>query len=162
VSLRAALLARRRDVTAGRGLHVGRGVRVEVATGGRLELGEDCTLGDRTTVLVRGGVVRIGAGTTLGDGCRLVAHAGIAIGTGCVLGPQAAVMDAEQRVADHETPLRLQGVASAPVRIGDRAVLGPGAVVLAGSVVASGAVLGARTVTGPARPARAAGVRPAG
>jgi acetyltransferase-like isoleucine patch superfamily enzyme len=147
VTVRAALLARRAGVVAARGVRVGRGVRVQLARGARLELGEGCSLGDRTTVLVHGGTVSIGAGTTLGEGCRLVAHAGIAIGSGCVLGPQAAVMDAEQRVADPETPVRLQGIESAPVRIGDGAVLGPGAVVLAGADVPARAVLGARTIT---------------
>jgi acetyltransferase-like isoleucine patch superfamily enzyme len=82
----------------------------------------------------------------LDDGCRLVAHVGIAIGAGCVLGPQSAVMDAEPTIAEVDVPVRLQGIEAAPVTIGDRAVLGPGAVVRAGSVVAPGEVLGARTV----------------
>ena len=119
-------------------MRVGRRVRVDVARGARLVLGAGCVLGNGSTVLVRGGEVRLGAGTEIGDGCRIVADAGVVLGERCVLGPQAAVMDAEP------------GRPPAPVSIGDGVVLGPGAAVLAGAVVPSGAVLGARSVTGGA------------
>ena len=72
------------------------------------------------------------------------------IGSRCVLGAQAAVMDAEPEIGEVEVPVRLQGLAAAPVVIGDGVLVGPGAVVLAGASVADGSVLGARTVTGPA------------
>jgi UDP-3-O-[3-hydroxymyristoyl] glucosamine N-acyltransferase len=147
--LRAALLARRPGVTVDGTVRVGRGVRVEVAPGARLWLGDGCVLGAGSRVLVRGGAVRIGAGTRLDDDCRVVAHAGVTIGSRCVLGPQAAVMDAEPETGEVEVPVRLQGLAAAPVVIGDGVVMGPGAVVLAGACVPDGTVLGARTVTGP-------------
>jgi len=152
MSLRAALLARRRGVVAGRAVRVGRGVRVELAPGARLRLGDGCVLGPGTRVVVRGGTVSIGAGAELGDGCRLVAHAGITIGPRCILGPQVAVLDADESHDDPETPIRLQPLRVEPVEIGAGAVLGPGAAVLPGAIVAPGARLGARTVTtGPAR-----------
>jgi acetyltransferase-like isoleucine patch superfamily enzyme len=144
----AALLARRRGVTVDGTVRVGHGVRVEVAPGVRLWLGDGCVLGAGSRVLVRGGTVRIGAGTRLDDGCRVVAHAGVTIGSRCVLGPQAAVMDAEPETGEVEVPLRLQGLAAEAVVIGDGVVVGPGAVVLAGACVPDGTVLGARTVTG--------------
>jgi acetyltransferase-like isoleucine patch superfamily enzyme len=145
--LRAARLGLRAGVDVGRDVHAGRGVRVEVAHGARLVLGDGCVLGPGTCLLVRGGTVSIGARAVLGDGCRLVAHAGIAIGDGCVLGHQVAVMDAEHLAADPELPVRVQGLACAPVSVGDGAVLQAGAVVLAGATVPAGAVVGARTVT---------------
>jgi acetyltransferase-like isoleucine patch superfamily enzyme len=134
--LRAALLARRPGVTLEGTVRIGRGVRIEVGRGARLSLGDGCVLGAGSRVLVRGGSVRIGSGTRFDDDCRLVAHAGVTIGSRCVLGPQAAVMDAEPEIGE--------------VVIGDGVVLGPGAVVLAGARVADGTVLGARTVTGAA------------
>jgi UDP-3-O-[3-hydroxymyristoyl] glucosamine N-acyltransferase len=148
--LRAALLARRPGVTLDGRVRLGRGVKVEVARGARLWLGDGCVLGAGSRVLVRGGTVRIGAGTRLDDDCRVVAHARVTIGERCVLGPQAAVMDAEPEIGEVEVPVRLQGLAAVPVVIGDGVVLGPGAVVLAGARVADGTVLGPRTVTGPA------------
>jgi acetyltransferase-like isoleucine patch superfamily enzyme len=134
--LRAALLARRPGVTLEGTVRIGRGVRIEVARGARLWLGDGCVLGAGSRVLVRGGSVRIGPGAQLDDDCRVVAHAGVTIGSRCVLGPQAAVMDSEPVIGE--------------VVIGDGVVLGPGAVVLAGARVADATVLGARTVTGPA------------
>ena len=59
-------------------------------------------------------------------------------------------MDAEPEIGEVEVPVRLQGLAAAPVVIGDGVVVGPGAVVLAGASVVDGTVLGARTVTGAA------------
>jgi acetyltransferase-like isoleucine patch superfamily enzyme len=145
--LRAARLARRRGVDVGDAVRVGPGVRVEVARGARLTLEDGCMIGSGTRVLVRAGAVVIGAGAKLGEDCRIVAHERVALGAGCVLGPQAAVMDAEPATADAEMPVRLQGLLRAPVTIGANAVLGPGAVVLAGATVPDGARLGARTVT---------------
>jgi len=146
--LRAALLARRPGVTLEGTVRIGRGVRIEVERGARLSLGDGCVLGAGSRVLVRSGSVRIGPGTRLDDDCRVVAHAGVTIGARCVLGPQVAVMDTEPEIGEVEVPVRLQGLAAAPVVIGDGVVLGPGAVVLAGAFVADGTVLGARTVTG--------------
>jgi maltose O-acetyltransferase len=154
--LRAARLARREGVTFEGAVEVGRGVRVELARGARLALGDGCVLGAGTRVLVRGGEVRIGAGTHLGDDCRIVAHAGVTIGARCRLGPQAAIMDAEHQIRDPELPIRAQGLRAARVTIGDDVILGPGAVVLAGARVADGAVLGARTVTAGAMSASGA------
>jgi acetyltransferase-like isoleucine patch superfamily enzyme len=74
----------------------------------------------------------------------------VTIGSRCVLGPQAAVMDAEPETGEVEVPVRLQGLAAEAVVIGDGVVMGPGAVVLAGACVPDGTVLGARTVTGAA------------
>jgi maltose O-acetyltransferase len=145
--LRAALLARRPGVTLEGTVRIGRGVRIEVARGARLWLGDGCVLGAGSRVLVRGGSVRIGPGAQLDDDCRVVAHAGVTIGSRCVLGPQAAVMDSEPVIGEVEVPVRLQGLAAVPVVIGDGVVVGPGAVVLAGASVPDGTVLGARTVT---------------
>jgi acetyltransferase-like isoleucine patch superfamily enzyme len=154
--LRAARLGRRAGVAVGRRVRVGRGVRVEVARDARLEIRDGCVLGPGTCLLVRGGTVAVGAGSALGDGCHLVAHAGILVGERCVLGPQVAVMDAEHLAADTELPVRVQGLACAPVVVGDGAVLQAGAVLLAGATVAPGTVVGARTVTAmsPATAAR--------
>jgi acetyltransferase-like isoleucine patch superfamily enzyme len=141
VGLRARLLGLRRGVA------VARDVRVEVARGASLVVGEGCSLGPGVRILVRGGTLRLGSAVRLEDGCRLVCQAGIDVGDGAVLGPQSAVMDAEPSTGDVQLPVRVQGVAAAPVTIGAGAVLGPGAVVLAGARVAPGAVLAARTVT---------------
>jgi UDP-3-O-[3-hydroxymyristoyl] glucosamine N-acyltransferase len=154
--LRAALLARRPRVTLDGTVQIGRGVRIEVARGARLWLGDGCVLGAGSRVLVRGGSVRIGPGTRLDDDCRVVAHAGVTIGSRCVLGPQAAVVDSEPEFGEVEVPVRLQGLAAVPVVIGDGVVVGAGAVVLGGASVPDGTVLGARTVTA------AAGIVPSG
>jgi acetyltransferase-like isoleucine patch superfamily enzyme len=148
--VRALLLGLRPGVQLGRAVRVERGVRVEVARGARLEVGDRCVLGADSRLVVRDGVLRLGAGVVIGEGCRLVVHAGATLGDGCVLGPQAAVIDAAHSFEDVDTPIRRQPLAAAPVVIGARVVFEPGAAVLAGAVVPDGAVLGARSVTTPA------------
>ncbi|HET8535763.1 MAG TPA: hypothetical protein VFL73_01170, partial [Solirubrobacteraceae bacterium] len=110
--LRARLRARR---AGARGAVFGRGVVVEVAHGARLEIEPGAAVGDGCHIVVRGGLVRICAGAVLGERCRLIAHERIEIGAGAVFGDEAVAIDFDHRYADVERPVRLQGVATAPV-----------------------------------------------
>jgi acetyltransferase-like isoleucine patch superfamily enzyme len=95
---------------------------------------------------VRGGVVRFGPGAVLGERCRLAAHTGIEIGAGAVLGDEAVVIDFDHRHDDPETPVRLQGIAGAPVVIGAHARIGARVVVQRGVTIGEGAEVAAQSV----------------
>jgi acetyltransferase-like isoleucine patch superfamily enzyme len=125
---------------------VERGARIAVAPGARLVLEDGCRLGEHSRIEASGGTVRIGEGARLGERSVLVALAGIDVGAGCVVGEWALVSDAEPTFADPERPVRLQPLRRAPVRLGDRARIGPHAAVLAGATVRPGAVVGAYAV----------------
>jgi acetyltransferase-like isoleucine patch superfamily enzyme len=141
---RARLRARR--AAGARNAALGRGVVVEVAPGATLELGGGCAIGDRCRLLVRGGTVRIGPGAVLGQRCTLTAHAGIEIGAGAVLGDEALVLDFDHRYDDPNVPVRLQGIATAPVRIGADARIGHRAVIQRGVTIGDGAEVAAQSV----------------
>lgn len=128
------------------GTLVGRGVRVDVAPGARLLIGESAELGDGCRLEVHGGSVEIGDGAVLGEGCTIVARAGVRIGAGCRLEDGVAIIDCGRRFGDVEVPIRLQALAAAPVQIDPGAILGPRAVVLPGVRVGAGARVGARFV----------------
>lgn len=161
--LRLSALRRRAegDVEIGAGVRVGRDVLVRVARGGRLVLGDGCVLGDRCRLDVgMSGTLVVGAGVRLGDRCSVTAHERVEIGAGCVLGAEAVILDFDHVISDPEVPVRLQGIVTAPVRIGDRATLDTTAVVLRGVTVGSGARVGVRSVVRSDVPAggRVAGV----
>jgi acetyltransferase-like isoleucine patch superfamily enzyme len=175
--LRLAALRRRAEgvVEIGPGVRVGRHVLVRVASGGRLVLGEGCVLRDRCRLDVgMAGTLVVGAGARLGERCSVTAHERVEIGAGCVLGAEAVVLDFDHVIADPEVPVRLQGIVTAPVRIGERAALDATAVVLRGVTLGAGARVGVRSVARsdvaagghvsgvPARAPAAAGAAPRG
>jgi len=141
--LRARLRARR---AGARGAAFGRGVVVEVAEGARLEIEPGAAIGDQSRVVVRGGVVRIGAGAVLGERCRLIAHERIEIGAGAVLGDEAVAIDFDHRYDDVERPVRLQGVATAPVVVAAGARIGARAAIQRGVTIGENAEVGALAV----------------
>jgi acetyltransferase-like isoleucine patch superfamily enzyme len=148
---RLRLRARRRLEVRGR-VTVERGVRVTVAPGARVVLEDGCVLGEGCRIEARGGTVRIGRGARLGPRCVLVALAGIDVGDGAVVGSWAMMGDAEPTFDDVERPTRLQPVRSAPVRVGDGALIGAHAALLAGATIAPGGVVAAYETRGAGAP----------
>ena len=125
--LRARTAARRPRVELGPGVRLGRGVVLRAEPGARLVVEAGAAIGDGARLEARGGTLRVGAGSVLGERCALVGA--VTVGRECVVGAWA----------------RAEGAA----RLGDRARLAAhavaqdGARIAAGTVVASYAVVGA-------------------
>ena len=145
LALLVARVRTRGRVRAGRGVRVGHGVRFDVAAGGSLTLDAGVVVGARTRFDVAGDV-RIGARTRLGSRCRIAARERITIGARCVLGDDVVVLDFDHETADVERPVRLQGLLTSPVTIGDGARLDDAVVVLRGAQVGPGARVTTRSV----------------
>jgi acetyltransferase-like isoleucine patch superfamily enzyme len=118
----------------------------DVAPGARLTIAPDAVIGDGCRFHVHAGEVVVGPGARLGERCVVAAHERIEIGAGCVLGDGATIIDFEPVDADPERPIREQGVRTAPVRIGDGAIVDHGACVLRGTTVAPGGRIPAHAV----------------
>jgi acetyltransferase-like isoleucine patch superfamily enzyme len=145
--LPACVRARRRTgVRRGRGVCVGRGACLDVAPGAQLVLGDGCRIGERARIVVQAGRVEIGAGAVLGEHCTLVAHCGVTIGARARLGPGAVIVDFDHVFADVERPIREQALESAPVTIGEDALIGLGASILRAVDVGARAVVDPRAV----------------
>ncbi len=127
------------------GARVGRHVVLVASGGGRIVLGPAAVLGARCELRAAPGAVIVVDGT-LDDGCRLVAHAAITVEAGARLGQECALIDVDPVFEDPERPVREQGVRAAPIRVGARAVLGPGVAVVRGVTVGAGATVLARSV----------------
>jgi acetyltransferase-like isoleucine patch superfamily enzyme len=155
-SIRARLgLARRPGVHAGRDVAVGRGVRLTLAPGAELVLGDGCRIGERTRIVVNHGRVDVGAGAVLGPRCTIVAHAGVTIGAGARLDEGAVIVDFDHVFEDVERPIRTQPLRATAVAIGDGARIGLGASILRGVSVGARATVGPHAVVTRDVPPRA-------
>jgi acetyltransferase-like isoleucine patch superfamily enzyme len=142
----ARLRARGRLTVTGRP-RLGRGVRFDLGPGAVVALGDGCHVGDCCRFHVgAGAAVVIGAGARLGERCVVAAHERVEIGAGARLGDEVVLIDFDHDVGDVERPVREQQLLTAPVAIGERAVVGTAAGVLRGVTVGAGARVGVRAV----------------
>jgi len=132
--LRALRASRRApgSVIIARSVRIDEGVRIEVAPGARLEIGEDCHLEPHARIFVRGGCVELHDGVVLGERSTLVALQGITLRERARLGLRAAVMDFELDSAREEPDARSWPLEARAVEIGAGAIIETGAVVGAG------------------------------
>jgi len=88
------------------------------------------------------GAIVIGDGVVISRGVHLVAHHGIHVGAGSMIGEYASVRDADHRFGPGIAP-RTSGHDGQPVHIGCNVWIGRGACVLAGVHIGDGAVIAA-------------------
>jgi acetyltransferase-like isoleucine patch superfamily enzyme len=142
----ARLRFRGRLTAAGRP-RLGRRVRLDLAPGAHLVLGDGARVGDGCRLhLGAGATVSVGDGARLGERCVIAAQERVEIGAGARLGDEVVLIDFDHDVRDVERPVREQGLVTAPVVIGERAVVGAAAGVLRGVTVGAGARVGVRAV----------------
>lgn len=143
ILLRIRLGARLR---VGPGVRVGKSVRITVAPGAHVSVGARCTVGAGTRIDVAAGSVEIGAGVTLGTRCVIAARDRVTVGAQARLGDEVVLIDFDHGTDDVESPVRLQGLPTAPITVGERARIDYGAAILRGVNVGAGAHVGPRSV----------------
>ena len=128
------------------GVRVGKDVRITVAPGAHVSLRAGSTVGAGTRIDVAAGVVEIGEHATLGERCVIAAREGVTVGAQARLGDGVVLIDFDHGTDDVESPVRLQGLPTAPIAIGERARIDYGAAILRGVQVGAGAHVGPRSV----------------
>jgi acetyltransferase-like isoleucine patch superfamily enzyme len=142
----ARLRARGRLAVEGRP-HLGRAVRFDLAPGALVSLGDGSRVGAGCRFHVgAGAAVSIAAGAALGERCVVACHERIAIRRDARLGDEVVLIDFDHELRDVERPVRQQPLVTAPVVIGERALVEDAAGVLRGVTVGAGARVRVRAV----------------
>jgi acetyltransferase-like isoleucine patch superfamily enzyme len=142
----ARLRSRGRLAASGRP-RLGRRVRLDLAPGALLTLGNGARVGDGCRFhLGAGATVSVGEHAQLGERCVIAAHERVEIGPRARLEDEVVLIDFDHDVRDVERPVREQGLVTAPVTIGERAVIRASAGVLRGVTIGERARVGVRAV----------------
>jgi acetyltransferase-like isoleucine patch superfamily enzyme len=127
-------------------VRLGRGVYVNVASGGRLIIGEGTWIGSHAHLTADGGTISIGADSFLGDGTIIVATHRIEIGRDALIAAYVAIRDQDHGFDRPDLPYRAQPLKTGPVKIGSNVWLGTHTSVLKGVSIGDGAIVGANAV----------------
>jgi acetyltransferase-like isoleucine patch superfamily enzyme len=142
-----------RTITRGR---VGRGTSlgrdVEIAPGSRIDIGDNCRVGDRCVLEVsRYGIsgLSIGSDTWISHNCHVTCRGSITIGAHVMIGEFTSLRDTSHGHEDTERPMKSQEDIVGSIIIEDDVWIGRGALILGrpeGLIVGQGAVVGANSV----------------
>jgi acetyltransferase-like isoleucine patch superfamily enzyme len=139
-------LTRPQVVTTGLVL-LGRGVRVDARPGyGRVVLGRWVHLGDLTRLRAHEGTLTVGDKTVVGRDCTLNCYLDVEVGPACLLADWVYVTDFDHVHGDLDVPIKDQGLAKSPVRVGAGSWLGVRVSVLRGTSLGRGSVVAAHAV----------------
>ena len=134
---------------------LGRGLELQIARQGRVELGRFVWVGDGTKIRCHEGLVEIGKKTVIGQECTISAYQRVRIGEQCVIADRAMFIDFDHGVVEVERPIRLQGIYTRGIEIGSNVWIGYGACVLRGVRVGDNSIVGTNSVVTKDVPANA-------
>jgi acetyltransferase-like isoleucine patch superfamily enzyme len=92
------------------------------------------------------GRVVIGRWVHLGESSMITSGGLVEIGDDVVIGPQTLIVDTDHEYDDPAVPIRVQGLVSRPIRIGQGAWIAGNVSILKGVTVGRGAIVGAGAV----------------
>ena len=135
----------------------GSGARFLVRPPGLVTIGHRCEF-DRGLTIECEGRLSIGADTFFGHHATVAAKQQVVIGRDCLFAEMVSIRDYDHRFASLAVPVRLQGLVTAPVVIGNNVWLGSKVSVLRGVHIGDNAIVGAGAVVNHDIPANAIAV----
>jgi len=112
-----------------------------------IEIGDDVYVGHAT--MLKGyhkGLMTIGDGTWIGQGCFLHSAADLTIGRAVGIGPKVTILTSEHEAKDRRLPVPHTPIEFAPVTLEDGCDIGAGSIILPGVTIGRGAIVGAGAV----------------
>ena len=167
VGHRTAWLLRSQSVCVGKRVWVGRICEVRGWYGGKVNIGDDCVIGQNTIlkavgsgqltlgnrvemapncVLNANGILTIQDGTFLNAACFIGCEESISIGKNVLLGPAVSVVDSDHAMDCCDQPIHAQGLVKSATTIDDDVWIGAHASILKGVAIGRGAVVAAGAV----------------
>jgi acetyltransferase-like isoleucine patch superfamily enzyme len=126
---------------------LGKGVRLEAREGfGRLEIGRFVHIGDNTRVRCHEGSLRIGDKSVFGNENTINCYLDIEFGEAALVADWVYICDFDHVTDDIHRPIKDQGIAKSPVRIGPDTWICTKVTVTKGTRIGRGCVLGAHAV----------------
>ena len=144
---RLVRLRRSRSVLLEGLVFLGRDVELYARPGhGRIVLGRWVHIGDGTKLRAHDGTLRIGDKVVFGSDTRVNCQLDIEIGATTLVADWVYIADFDHRFEDLDRPIKDQGIAKAPVRIGPDVWLGTKCTVTRGVSIGRGSVVAAHAV----------------
>jgi acetyltransferase-like isoleucine patch superfamily enzyme len=125
---------------------VGPGCSIEVGTRATFELGRWAWVGHGCKIRAHEGTISIGAKSVLGQECTISSYRHVSIGRECVIADRVMLIDFDHGMVEVDRPIRLQGIYTRDVRVGNNVWIGYGACILRGVTVGDNAVIGTNAV----------------
>jgi len=133
------------------------GLRLRLGPGASIDFGPRCVLDNDLTVESTGRI-EVGARTIFGHHCTLAACESIEIGEDCLIAEMVSIRDHDHCFDRLDIPIRDQGAAVAPIKVGRNVWLGTKVTVTKGVCIGDNAVIGANAVVTRDIPANAVAV----
>lgn len=132
-------------LTVGRRVTLGNGVHISVVRGARMSIGDEVSIGSNSQLIAEG-ILSIGPNGFIGHGSTIVAAERICIGRDALIAEHVTIRDQDHRTDRLDLPYNKQGLATAPVSIGDNVWIGAKATILRGVTIGADAVVAAHSL----------------
>ena len=135
-----------------RSVYLDKGVRIKATDSGEIKLSENVTVERNSTLVAKKGVLVVGPNTFIGEGTIIVANSSIMIGHDCLVAAGVVIRDQDHCTEDLSQPVRLQGLLTGPINIGNDVWIGAKSTILKGVSLGDQCVVGANSVVTRAIP----------
>lgn len=133
-------------------LTIDRGCYIDALSTDGINLGNNVSIGKNTTIECTGTLKLLGKGLSVGNNVGLGTHGffgcagGIIIGDDTIFGNYISLHSENHNFADHDVPIRLQGVNRKGIRIGCNCWIGAKVTILDGAEIGDGCIVAAGAV----------------
>lgn len=145
----------RNNFRFGKNLQIGKGCHIDALSSKGVSLGNNVSIGKFTTIECSGSLKNIGVGLSVGDYSSLGTHGyfgcagGIKIGSNTIFGNFVSMHSENHNFKSDVIPIRLQGVNSLGIKIGDNCWIGAKVTILDGVEIPNGCILAAGALVIP-------------